>query len=60
MADDTTIIANSKENLERNLKVLKEAAKKYGLEINTNKTKILRIRGKTRHALRHDGRLVCS
>ena len=46
MADDTTIIANSKENLERNLKVLKEAAKKYGLEINMNKTKILRIRGK--------------
>ena len=30
LADDTTITVNSKENLERNLKVLKEAAQKYG------------------------------
>ena len=45
LADDTTLIANSKENLERNLRILKEAAQKYGLEINIKKTKLLRIRG---------------
>ena len=49
LADDTTLIANSKENLERNLRILKEAAQKYGLEINTKKTKIIRIRGEETH-----------
>ena len=37
LADDTTLIANSKENLEKNIMVLKEAAQKYGLEINMKK-----------------------
>ena len=48
LADDTTIIANSKENLEKNMRVLKEAAKKYGLEISKEKTKIIQVRGEKR------------
>ena len=46
LADDTTLIANSKEYMEKNIKVLKEAAIKYGLEVNEKKSKITQIRGK--------------
>ena len=46
LADDTTLIANSKVNLEKNIDILKKAALKYGLEVNTKKSKIIRIRGK--------------
>ena len=46
LADDTILFANSIENMETNIKVLKEAAIKYGLEVNEGKSKVIQIRGK--------------
>ena len=45
LADDATLIADSLPNLLNLLKVLKETGKKNGLEINIEKTKIMKIRG---------------
>ena len=45
MADDATLIARSKEDMERNIEVLTEAAGKYGLKLNEKKTKVLHVRG---------------
>ena len=46
LADDTTIIANCKENLKENINILEKSYKKKGLKISRDKSKILRIRGK--------------
>ena len=45
LADDATIIANSKENASKALKALEKAGGKCGLELSTQKTKIVQIRG---------------
>ena len=45
LADDTTLIANSVENLVKNIKILRNIALKYGLSINEKKSKVLPIRG---------------
>ena len=37
LADDTTLIANSIESMKTNIAILKEAAGKYGLEIDEKK-----------------------
>ena len=48
LADDTNLIANSLENMKTNIEVLRTSARKYGLEINEGKSKIIQIRG-TQH-----------
>ena len=45
LADDATIIANSKENASKALKALEKAGGKCSLELSTQKTKIVQIRG---------------
>ena len=45
LADDATLIAGSKEDMEHNIKVLIESAGEYGLNLNKKKTKILHVRG---------------
>ena len=40
-ADDTTLIAESEEELERLLMQVKEESKKLGLKLNSQKTKIM-------------------
>ena len=45
MADDTTIIANSVENLKRNIEILRNSARKKGLEISEEKSKIIWSKG---------------
>ena len=45
-ADDATLIAKSLQILHQLLKCLEKSGKEYGLEINKEKTKILKIRGK--------------
>ena len=45
LADDATLIAENLKDLEQLLNCLGTAGKEYGLEINKNKTKILKIRG---------------
>merc|ERR1712121_625350 len=45
-ADDATLIAKSKQILHQLLKCLEISGRKYGLEINKEKTKIIKIRGK--------------
>merc|ERR1712055_368640 len=45
LADDATIIAKDEETMIRTLKVLEETGKEDGLELNDEKTKILRIKG---------------
>merc|ERR1711874_370754 len=45
LADDATLIANSLPNLLTLLKVLKDTGQKNGLEINLEKTKIMKVRG---------------
>jgi len=37
VADDATLISNNVENMEHNVKILKETAEKYGLHINIKK-----------------------
>ena len=41
LADDTTLIPNSKESVEENINTLIESGGKYGLNLNKLKTKIL-------------------
>ena len=48
LADDSTLIANSIENMKRNIEILKVSAKEYGLEINEEKSKVLQIRGRNK------------
>merc|ERR1712050_95748 len=45
-ADDATLIARSMQVLHQLLKCLEKSGRKYGLEINKEKTKIVKIRGK--------------
>merc|ERR1711874_510054 len=45
LADDATLIANSKENVEDNINVLIESGGEYGLNLNKSKTKIIQVRG---------------
>merc|ERR1712121_264657 len=45
-ADDATLIAKSMQVLHQLLKCLEKSGRKYGLEINKEKTKIIKIRGK--------------
>merc|ERR1711888_285888 len=45
LADDATLIAENLQILEQLLNCLSEAGREYGLEINKEKTKILKIRG---------------
>ena len=46
MADDATIIVNSKENALKALKALEKAGGRCALELSKQKTKIVQIRGK--------------
>ena len=48
LADDSTLIAGCKEDLETNVKILKEAAGRYRLNINQEKIKIIQVRGTDR------------
>ena len=45
LADDATLIANSIPNLQKLLEVLKKTGETNGLQINLEKTKIMKIRG---------------
>merc|ERR1712121_582964 len=45
LADDATLIAENLQTLEQLLNCLSKAGREYGLEINKEKTKIMRIRG---------------
>ena len=44
LADDTNIIANSADNLRINIEILRNSARKKGLEIS-EKSKIIQVRG---------------
>ena len=44
-ADDTTLLATAKEDLEAMAENLREESLKYGLEINAAKTNMLTVRG---------------
>ena len=46
LADDATLIADSPENLLKLLEALKKTGELNGLEINMEKTKVMKIRGK--------------
>ena len=46
LADDATLIASSKEEVEENIKALIISGRKYGLNLNKLKTKIIQIRGR--------------
>ena len=45
LADDATLVASSREDVEENIKILIESGSKYGLNLNKTKTKILHVRG---------------
>ena len=45
LADDATLIAGSKGNMEENIEILIESAGKYGLILNEQNTKLLHVRG---------------
>ena len=45
-ADDSTLLANSVEAAERNIKVVREISRIFGLEINEDKSKILIYKSK--------------
>ena len=45
LADDATLVASSKKDVEDNIKILIELGSKYGLNLNKTKTKILHVRG---------------
>lgn len=47
LADDATLIADSLKTLKELLNCLSKAGGEYGLQINKDKTKIIRIRGQT-------------
>lgn len=44
-ADDTTLLAKSRGELESMAEALHESSKKFGLEMNKNKTKVMKIHG---------------
>ena len=46
MADDDTLIADSKKKVEEIIQALITAGGEYGLNFNKSKTKIIQIRGK--------------
>ena len=46
IADDATLIAGSKEDMEHNINILRNSALEYGLEISEEKSKVLQIRGR--------------
>ena len=43
IADDATLIAGSKEDMEHNINILKNSALQYGLEISEEKGKVLQV-----------------
>ena len=45
LADDSTLIAGSKRNMQTNIRILKNKALEYGLKMNDNKSKIIQVRG---------------
>ena len=45
LADDATLMANSRENVEENIKALIIAGGTYGLNLNKLKTKIIQVIG---------------
>ena len=45
LADDTTLIVNSIENMKTNIEVLRNSAREYGLDIKEGKSKIVQVRG---------------
>ena len=45
LADDSTLIAGSKRNMQTNIRILKKKALEYGLKMNDNKSKIIQVRG---------------
>ena len=48
LADDSTLISGNREDMEINVRILKEAAGNYGLKINQEKSKVIQIRGTER------------
>ena len=46
LANDTTLVANNNENMKTNIAILRSSARKYGLEINEGKSKIIQVRGR--------------
>ena len=46
LADDATLIANSRENVKKNIKALIKSGGTYGLNLKKLKTKIIQVRGK--------------
>ena len=46
LANDTTLVANNNENMKTNIAILRSSARKYGLEINEGKSKIILVRGR--------------
>ena len=48
LADDSTLISGNKEDMEINIRILKETAGVYGLKVNQEKSKILQVRGTER------------
>ena len=46
IADDATLIAGSKEDMEYNINILRDSALEYGLEISQEKSKVLQVRGR--------------
>ena len=48
IADDATLIAGSREDMETNIRILRDSAREYGLEISQEKSKIIQIRGTER------------
>ena len=45
LADDSTLIAGSKRNMQTNIRILKKKALEYGLRMNDSKSKIIQVRG---------------
>jgi len=45
LADNATLVASSRKDVEDNIKVLIESGSYYGLKLNKTKTKILHVRG---------------
>ena len=48
LADDSTLISSSIEDMEINIKILKDTASTYGLKVNQDKSKVLQVRGTER------------
>ena len=54
LADNSTLIAGSKKDMQTNIKILKNKALEYGLRMNNSKSKIIQVRG-TEKAKRIEG-----